>query len=229
MHIRHVTITVPDPTATAQFLTGLFDLPMEESAEGPTLALGTSRLTLLEGSTEPDGYYHLAFEIPENTVFEARDQLAARVPILDGGDNGIKTAPPLWNAHSMYFNAPGNLNLELIGRHRLPNAIDRPFSLSDILRISELGIPVEDPLATVRMVREQAGLEPFGDPSETFAPVGSDDGLLVIVRQGRIWFPTSDQATTQRPLRIEIDGIDGELDLGPACTVVGAGRAGVTE
>lgn len=228
MHISHVTITVPDPAETAQYLASIFDLPLEMETDGPTLTIGASRLTMLGGPTEPDGYYHLAFEIPENKVFEARDQLAARVPILDGGDNGIVTGAPAWNSHSVYFNAPGNLNLELIGRHRLPNALARPFALSDVLRISEAGVAVDDPLAASHELREQTGLEPFGEPAETFAPMGNDDGLLILVKQGRIWYPTNDQSTTQRPLRIEIDGIDGQLDLGPSCTIVGLGKASVT-
>src|SRR5690606_34231953 len=146
MHIRHVTISVPDPAETARFLTSLFGFPLDHAHRGESLRLGTSRLSLVEGSMEPNGFYHLAFEIPENTVYAARDLLAARIPILDAGDNGIVAGSPAWDSHSVYFNAPGNLNLELIGRHRLPNAITSPFSLSDILRISEVGVPVENPL-----------------------------------------------------------------------------------
>jgi hypothetical protein len=65
------------------------------------------------------------------------------------------------------------------------------------------------------------GLEPFGEPAENFAPMGSDVGLLVIVKHGRIWYPTTDQTTTRRPLRIEIEGLDGELHLGTSCVLTG--------
>lgn len=211
MHIRHVTISVPDPAETARFLTSLFGFPLDHAHRGESLRLGTSRLSLVEGSMEPNGFYHLAFEIPENTVYAARDLLAARIPILEAGDNGIVAGSPAWDSHSVYFNAPGNLNLELIGRHRLPNAITSPFSLSDILRISEVGVPVEDSLVAARKLQDQTGFIPFGEPSEMFAPVGTDDGLLILVKHGRIWFPTADQTTTRRPLRVEIDGIDGTV------------------
>lgn len=224
MHLRHVTITVPAPAETARFLAGIFGFPVAHGDEGETLTIGSSTLVLVEGPAEQNGYYHLAFDIPEHAVVEARDLLAARVPIFTAGDNGVTTGPPSWNSHSVYFNAPGNLNLELIGRHRLPIAMERPYSLSDVLHISEVGVPVENPLAVVQELRDQAGLEPFGEPSEMFAPVGDDHGLLIVVKHGRTWFPTTDQTTTQRPLRIQIDGFPGELVLGRSCTILGTGQ-----
>lgn len=225
MLIQSVTITVPDPAETAGFLANLFDVLPQPSGAGVEVPVGASRLPLVPGPTEPDGYYHLAFDIPENAVADARDLLAARVPILDGGEGGIVTGAPGWESHSVYFNAPGNLNLELIGRHRLPNAITRPFSLSDVLSISEVGIAVDDPVAAARIVQEETGIQPFGEPDGIFAPMGNDDGLLVLVRHGRIWYPTDAQTTTQRPLRVEIDRFSGQFTPGGSCTIVGT-RAG---
>lgn len=225
MHIRHVTLSVPNPAETAAFLAGLFGFPRSHAGYGETLEVGASRLTLHQGPAERNGFYHLAFDIPENAVREARDLLGSRIPVLDGGDDGIMTGLPPWNSHSVYFNAPGNLNLELIGRHRLRNAIDRPFSLADILTISEVGVAVADPLVAVREMHDTAGITPFGEPSETFAPMGSDEGLVILVKHGRIWLPTTDQTTTRRPLRIEIEGIAGEFRLGTTCTIVGSARA----
>jgi hypothetical protein len=112
----------------------------------------------------------------------------------------------------------------MIARHRTPTAISRPFALSDILKISEVGIPVEDPIASAHELQERTGVAPFNEPEEMFAPMGSDEGLLILVRLGRIWYPTSDQTTTRRPLRIEIDGIEGELAVGPSCAIVGTGE-----
>jgi hypothetical protein len=225
MLIQSVTITVPDPAETAGFLVNLFDVLQQPSGAGVEVPVGASRLTLVQGPTEQDGYYHLAFDIPEDAVADARDLLAARVPILDGREGGIVTGAPGWESHSVYFNAPGNLNLELIGRHRLPNAITRPFSLSDVLSISEVGIAVDDPVAAARIVQEETGIQPFGEPDGMFAPMGNDDGLLVLVRHGRIWYPTDDQTTTKRPLRIQLMGLTGELQLGASCVLTGTDQS----
>src|SRR5690625_5031021 len=122
MYIRHVTIEVPDPEQSARFFVDVLAAHSTDAENTIEIALGHSRLTLRQGDTTPQGYYHLAFDIPENTINEARDLLRARIDILPAGDGGTITAPAHWGAHSVYFNAPGNLNLELIGRHRVPNA-----------------------------------------------------------------------------------------------------------
>ncbi|HWV22700.1 MAG TPA: VOC family protein [Thermomicrobiales bacterium] len=221
MQIRSVTIVVPDPQATAAFFEQSLDLPATPHEDNLEIRLGTSTLVLQQGKADSGGYYHLAFDITENRIDEARGLLRQRTDILPAGDDGIVTASPSWDAHSLYFNAPGNLNLELIARHRLPNAISTDFAFTDIQNISEVGIPVTNPIDAVTSLQHTFGLAPFGEPSETFAPVGSDTGLLILVKSGRIWFPTNDQATTNRPLKIGLSGVDGSLTLGEHCTIIG--------
>lgn len=206
MHIHTVSITVPDPVETARFLREVLELSGTATDDTAQIEVGTSTLILEQGDAEPGGYYHLAFEIPENTIHAATDLLLGRTPVLRSGNEAIKTASEEWNSHSVYFNAPGNLNLELIARHRQQNAISTPFTFANIQYISEVGIPVEDTDRAIREVKATFGLDPFTTPSANFAPVGTDDGLLILVREGRIWYPTEDQATTSRPLTITIEG-----------------------
>lgn len=221
MRIRRVTIDVPNPAETARFFREALGASDRE-ADGPvTVAIGDSLLTLEQGEQAPAGYYHLAFDIPENAIAQARDLLRDVVAILPAGDDGVFASPGTWRAHSFYFNAPGNLNLELIARHRLPNAIASPFTVADIQRISEVGIAVADPLAAAREIQKVFGLEPFDEPADTFVPMGTDEGLIILVKQGRIWRPTDDQATTGRAVRAELEGVRGELAVGSA-TIIGA-------
>lgn len=221
MRIHTLSIVVPEPRETATFCAETLGLPVTHRDDRIEVRIGTSTLIVQQGDAKPDGYYHLAFDIPENTITAARDLLRQRLDILPAGEDGIVTGSDFWNAHSVYFNAPGNLNLELIARHRLPNAISTPFSFADIQNISEVGIPVGDPVDAVARLKRAFGLDPFGKPSETFAPVGSDEGLLIVVKSGRIWFPTSDQPTTTRPLRVDLAGVRGSLSLGDRCTISG--------
>ena len=221
MHITAVRIGVPDPAATARFFRDVLDCPVKTSGGTPQVRIGNSTLTIGEHDGPAGGYYHLAFDIPEDQVVAARDLLRARTAILPGGDDGILTGSEAWNSHSVYFNAPGNLNLELIARHRRPNATAGPFSFAQILRISEVGIPVDDTFGAVSDLQATFGIEPFDQPSETFAPMGSDDGLIILVRTGRIWLPTGDQAALPLPLHVEARGIDGSLRLHPDCTITG--------
>jgi catechol-2,3-dioxygenase len=220
MRIRRVTIDVPEPGETARFFREALGASHREANDAVTLAIGDSLLMLKQGEAEAGGYYHIAFDIPENAIVQARDLLRDTIGILPAGEDGIITSTPAWQSHSVYFNAPGNLNLELIARHRLDNAISRPFTVADIQGISEVGIAVPDPVAAVTAVRDAFGIEPFDTPSATFAPMGSDEGLIILVKQGRIWLPTDDQTTTDRPVRVEVDGVRGELTVGRA-TIVG--------
>ena len=128
MHITAVRIDVPDPAATARFFQEVLDLDVEIAGGTPHVRIGTSTLVLDRHDRSLDGYYHLAFDIPENQIVAARDLLRARIDILPGGSDGIITIAESWNSDSVYFNAPGNLNLEFIARHRQPNATATPFS-----------------------------------------------------------------------------------------------------
>jgi catechol-2,3-dioxygenase len=231
MRIHSVTISVPNPQETAAFFWEKLDLPMTETNGAVQVQVGASTLLLEQGDPDPEGYYHLAFEIPENTIIPARDLLHSRTAILPAGDDGIITASEAWNAHSVYFNAPGNLNLELIARHRKHNAISTPFKFGDIQYISEVGIPVEDTARATGQIKQAFGLDPFTPPSDEFAPVGTDDGLLIVVRSGRTWFPTESQKTTSRPLTITIEGVPTSLNLTPHITIRGMNepKAGAPE
>jgi catechol 2,3-dioxygenase-like lactoylglutathione lyase family enzyme len=221
MRIRHVTIEVPDPAETARFFREALGASAHEADGAVTVAIGDSLLTLEHGDRPPEGYYHLAFDIPENAIAQARDLLRDAIGILPAGDDGIITSQPAWLAHSFYFNAPGNLNLELIARHRLDNAVSHPFTVADIQGITEVGVAVPDPVAAAAAVRDTFGIEPFDTPAETFAAMGSDEGLIILVKRGRIWLPTDDQTTTDRRVRVALDGVRGELTVGNA-TIAGA-------
>lgn len=219
MHIQTVVIAVPDPPKSAHFFRETLDLPVTERNDTVRVQVGTSNLVLEKGEAGPAGYYHLAFDIPENSIVAARDLLRSRMPIIPAGNDGIVPGTSSWDSHSVYFNAPGNLTLEVIARHRQKNAISTPFTLANIQHISEVGIPVEDTICATQEIKAAFGLDPFDPPSNTFAPVGTDDGLIILVRSGRIWFP--DQVATPRPVDITIDAMSTTLVLTPTATIRG--------
>jgi len=81
-------------------------------------------------------------------------------------------------ARAVYFRDPEDNIVELLAR---PDP--RPE-----LAVAEVGLPVEDVPATVEALAG-LGIEPYRDWDETFAPLGTVDGLLIVVRTGRGWFP----------------------------------------
>ena len=97
-----------------------------------------------------------------------------------------------WNANAVYFyDNNGNL-LEFISRHDLENASTENFSSKSILNISEIGIVTENPLELGNRLIEKHTLEFFSKNNniEVFSALGDDEGLLIIVKPNRNWYPT---------------------------------------
>ncbi len=80
----------------------------------------------------------------------------------------------------------GNI-LEFIARDR----VQRVSRSEKIYSISEFGVPVSDVLTERTQIQELTGIPSFGTQSEQFSPLGDDDGLLILVREGREWFPNT--------------------------------------
>jgi hypothetical protein len=104
------------------------------------------------------------------------------------------------SARAVYFRDPEENVVELIAR---PEA--RPE-----LSLAEVGLPVEDVPAAVDALG-RLGVEPYRDWGEEFAPLGDADGLLIVVRVGRGWFPVGVPAGAS-PIEVTIAGAQrGEL------------------
>ena len=98
-------------------------------------------------------------------------------------------------ARAVYFRDPEENVVELIAR---PDA--RPE-----LALAEVGLPVDDVPAAVRALGDGLGIEPYRDWDETFAPLGDDDGLLIVVHVGRGWFPVGVPAS-DAPIKVTVTG-----------------------
>jgi hypothetical protein len=117
------------------------------------------------GETSP---HHFAFHVADLEPWKER---------LDVGEEHDFSS---WGgARAVYFRDPEDNVAELIAR---PDP--RPE-----LALAEVGLPVDDVPAAVRALGEGLSLEPYRDWDESFAPLGDDDGLLIVVQVGRGWFP----------------------------------------
>jgi catechol-2,3-dioxygenase len=182
--------------------------------------VGPSALLLHPGPVQP-GAYHLAITVPKDRFTEAKAWLQKRVSLLerDGLDEVVLGAP--WNSQSLYYAGPDGILLELIARHDLAAASSGRFTSADLLRISEIGLAVPDVPAAVASLQNAFGLPIFGTASSEFTPLGDPDGLLIVARQGRPWFPT----TTVRPplgaiaVTVELPSGGKSLALTMSCQV----------
>jgi catechol-2,3-dioxygenase len=191
MLISQVELPVSDTVQAARFYGDVLALPTRTGGGVVQVEVGPSVLLLHPGPVEP-GAYHGAITVPEDRFAEAKAWLQERVSLLerDGLDEFALGAP--WNSQSVYFTGPDGILLELIARHDLAAAESSGrFSSADLLRISEIGLAVPDVATAVASLHNAFGLPVFGTAAAEFTPLGDPDGLLIVVRQGRPWFPTT--------------------------------------
>ena len=134
-------------------------------------------------------YYHFAINIPQNKISEAIAWLKPKVSLIESEGSPLIDFNN-WNAHSVYFYDPAGNIVELIARHDLDNASDEPFSDKCLLNISEIGMPVENVKVLHDTLNEKYGEYLWSGNLETFAAIGNQEGLFIVVTTHRNWFPT---------------------------------------
>lgn len=216
MKLAHIQIQSSDIQQTATFYKDILDLPIiEKTKESVSIQAGDSVLEFVE-NPEFKSIYHFAFNIPKNKLDEAINWCKSKVDLIFIEDQKVITNFENWNANAVYFyDNNGNL-LEFIARHDLDNAQTEAFSSKAILNISEIGIVNENPLALGKQLIAQHGLEFFSKNanSELFAAVGDDEGLLIMVKPNRNWYPTQTPSESNKiEVRIENKGNKIELNF----------------
>lgn len=207
MHIRRLELQTHDLPAQQQFYGERLGLPIiaanEQSVE---LQMGKTRLAFKQAPADWQGVYHFALNIPENLLPAAKRWLTRSAPTLQDSSGADEFNFQSWNAHALYFSdAAGNI-VEFIARHDLPNRSEQPhFDARQILVISEIGLATDDVPTMVELLRSRIGVEVYrGSGSETFAAVGDEHGLLIVVQRGREWYPETGKAAELLPVKIWI-------------------------
>ncbi len=203
MEITALRLLTARLDAQRAFYAGTLGLPLvAQTADSFTMRAGATRLTF--AASETDARYHLAFNIPRDTLAGAKAFLAARVPLLtaDGRDQFHSDD---WDADMVYFaDAAGNI-AEYIARRTLADDAPGDATPPAVRGVSEIGFPVADVPATVAALTARLGVAPYGEPEEQFAPVGDERGLFIVVRAGRHWFPTAIGAVVS-PVAVTLRG-----------------------
>jgi hypothetical protein len=143
-------------------------------------------------SAGESGPHHFAFHVADLEPWKTRLDVTEEHDFSSWG-----------GAHAVYFRDPEDNVVELIAR---PQAHLE-------LALAEVGLPVEDVPAAVDALRQAFDLPVYREAGETFTPLGDDDGLLILVRTGRGWFPY-DVPAPNAPVIVTIAGArSGELDV----------------
>jgi catechol 2,3-dioxygenase-like lactoylglutathione lyase family enzyme len=205
MRITRLTLPSTDVSACLAFYRDVLQFP----TSGRTVHVGWTDVELVATTTDP-GPVHLAFNVPYSRFGAACTWLRERALLLRDpmGEEQFRIGG-VWDSESVYFAGPHDAVLELIARR--PLGLGGPatseFRSSEITCVSEVGLPTDDVPGLVRRLVVAAGLVPFGDVSDAFAPMGDHEGLLIVVDRRRFWFPEMRRLPGARGVQLSVEGV----------------------
>ncbi len=176
---------------------------------------GHSVLTFIK-SHKLNPTYHFAFNIANNKLDEAIQLATTKFSLIENADSGIVANFESWNAKAIYFYDNNHNILEFIARCDLDNSTDKPFDISCIQSISEIGIVADLPMQTADELVAENDLCFFskGVRSKDFVTVGNDNGLFIIVETNRKWYPTEQRAGKYfTRIKIATGGVTREITI----------------
>ena len=208
----------------ANSLTSLHDFYKEEMGlpvlflEENTLQIqaGKSILVFKKNEEIKEPFYHIAFNIPSNKFDEAYNWYKSRFALLWIYDYKNDVADfKNWNAKSFYFYDPAGNILEIIARFDLNNQIKTEFTGVSICNISELGIvfPAHNFDYTVANFMKKYSLHFFEKqpPGPNFKVTGDDNGLFIMVPEGRDWSPDTGKKSEIFPIAVSFETPNGQF------------------
>jgi len=209
MKILEIEIQTDNIKETETFYSEILGLQLvNKNQNSISFKAGQSKLTFIK-SDNINPKYHFAFNIPNNKLEEAILWAKSRLRLIENDENGIIANFESWNANAIYFYDNNNNIVEFIARFDLENSTEKPFDISVIESISEIGIVTDKPLDLAETLIESYNLVYFNKStkSEKFAALGNDNGLFIIVETNRKWYPTEHKAERHFcRVNIEIDG-----------------------
>jgi hypothetical protein len=209
MKIVELELQAIDLSAQHQFYRDVLHLPTVASDGTISVQVGRSQLVLRQSQLAHALQYHIAFNVPPDRFEEAKAWISGRVPLIKSltGEDSFNFAN--WNAHACYFLDPAGNILEFIARHALTDDSDLPFDEQSILCLSEIGVATEDVKGTVQSLQAQ-GLPVYdGEGSDTFTALGDEQGLFIVIKRGRTWFPDSGTPAELLPLKARVSTSPG--------------------
>lgn len=235
MRLQELTIYARDLETARRFYCGVLGLrEMEPRGTGRLIVqVGRSRLVIQPARDDRPARYHFAFDVPRGRFDAADAWLHARGGPISAPSGEHRFHSENWNADSVYFRDPEGNILELIARygktsppaadqahaaaqdHAAGLNIERPFAASEIIGITELGISADSVVDTVAMLLARLpGVTVYdGAGSDMFTAVGDEDGLLIVVHRGRIWFPNTGVPAENLPLEVLVEVENGQRCL----------------
>lgn len=162
-------------------------------------------------------YYHFAFNVPSNQFREAKGWLKEKTTLLlEGGEDEADFS--FLPAHACYFEDPSGNIVELIARYNENPVRETPFSVNNILNISEIGLVVKDASSVGEQLKEinifERDNEPITNTTLSFMREKKNGVFIILTSTGRRWL-FSEKKSKIFPMEITLDqqlilGVDAE-------------------
>ena len=196
-----------------KFYTNTIGLPLlSEQSDRFSFRAGETTITFIK-TNEKDAtpFYHFAFNIPENKIVKAREWQLKRTALSATPSQLVDENYPKdirhfqhWNAHSVFFWDPAGNLVEYIARHDLKNSADGEFSSGDLLCASEIAFIVQDTETIANEIRSSFNINQYRGGDENFRAIGDENGLLLVIKKGRVWESHTDISKTPQTIKTAV-------------------------
>jgi catechol-2,3-dioxygenase len=161
---------------------------IDENENSFSVKVGKSILVFEKSTIK--SYYHFAFNIPPFQILDALDWAKDRVNILQFEGEDILDFKS-WNAKAFYFFDADNNIVEFIDRRNLNEKSNNGFSITNLLEISEIGLPADNISQVFQLLNEKASIKKYSGNYDNFCAAGGEHGLFIIVNhEDKKWLPT---------------------------------------
>lgn len=193
MKISELTLYTINLEEQKQFYTQVLELPLLSfDKESFTVKIGISLLTFEKVKTANPA--HFAINISSDKIQEALHWIQKRTEILPCEGEDIADFSN-WNAEALYFHDADKNIVEFIARKDIDSVNTDPFSILDLISISEIGIVSEDNKAIYEQLQMIHPIPIYDGNLERFCALGNAEGLFILVNKTKKkWFPTQEEA-----------------------------------
>jgi catechol-2,3-dioxygenase len=214
MQLQMVQLTTANLAPQRAFWVQLLGCELVDEHETAfAVQVGHTRLMWMLDSTL-SATYHYALKVSPNHAADAEAWLIQHRSLLTSSDGQTHFAFDEWQASSIYFADPDGNIAEIIHHHEDAPAVDSFRGATSLVSVSEVGMVTPDVPALVARLRTHYDLDIYRDTqSDSFAAMGDREGLLIVVKQGRGWWPTLMPASPA-PLSLHWVGQRGAMTWG---------------
>lgn len=195
MEIQQLKLFSKDISAQYHFYKNILSFDVDFFGENKIAFQAGNTQLIFEEKPGCNFIYHFAFLIPNQKIEEAILFLEKKgIELLekDGEQIVYFGTKENYTGRAIYFfDEDGNI-AEFIERPTLNHQAQTRFQLNQIIKINEIGIPVDVPLSFSNKLIKDYKIQVVdnGIMREDFCWVGDYDGVFIVVKNGRHWLPT---------------------------------------